>query len=82
MHKKERKRNKPTEQAKRAKQENVPGSDDGGDEELGTVRVTPGVGHGQETGPGVFQIEIFISELGAVKVEGKGGEREGYVKGK
>jgi len=28
-----------------------------------------------------LQSEIFISELGAVKIEGKGKEREGYVRG-
>lgn len=37
-----------------------PTGDNGGDEELRTVRVFTGVGHGEETGLGVLQLEVLI----------------------
>lgn len=40
--------------------------DDGGDEELGSVGVATGVGHGQETLLGVLELEVLIGELLAV----------------
>lgn len=43
-----------------------PGSDDGGDEELGAVRVLAGVRHRQETGASVLHLEVLIRELLAV----------------
>ena len=53
-------------QSSQARNQNVPGSHDGGDEELGAVRVTPGVGHGEETRAGVRNLEVLIGKLGAV----------------
>ena len=35
----------------------------GGDEELGTVGVLSGVGHGQPAGTKVLQLEVLVSEL-------------------
>jgi len=43
-----------------------PRSNDGGDEELGTVGVGTGIGHGQETGSGVSFLEVLIGELLAI----------------
>ncbi len=43
-----------------------PRSDDGGDEELRTVRVLSCVRHREETGAGVLQLEVLIRELLAV----------------
>jgi len=43
-----------------------PAGDDGGDEELGTVGVLSGVGHGKETGLGVAELEVLILELLAI----------------
>lgn len=43
-----------------------PRGDDGGDEELGAVGVWSGVGHGQESGLGVLQLEVLVGKLGAV----------------
>ena len=40
--------------------------DGGGDEELGTVGVLTGVGHGEETLLGVAELEVLIGELVAV----------------
>lgn len=37
-----------------------PGSDCGGDEELGAVGVGTGVGHGEKTLGGVLQLEVLI----------------------
>jgi hypothetical protein len=37
-----------------------PGSDDGGDEELGTVRVGARVGHGEKAGAVVLQLKVLI----------------------
>jgi hypothetical protein len=39
---------------------------DGGDKELGAVGVLAGVGHGQNTGLGVLELEVLIGELGTV----------------
>ena len=36
------------------------------DKELGTVGVGPSVGHRQDAGSGVLELEILILELGAV----------------
>ena len=38
----------------------------GGDEELAAVCTGAGVGHGEEEGPVVFQVEVFVGELFAV----------------
>jgi len=38
----------------------------GAQEELGTVGVGSGVGHGQDAGSGVLQLEVFVGELGSV----------------
>jgi len=43
-----------------------PGSDDGGDEELGAVGVGTCVGHGQETRSGVLHLEVLVCEFLAV----------------
>ena len=43
-----------------------PAGDDGGDEELGAVGVGPGVGHAEEEGLGVLELEVFVRELLAV----------------
>lgn len=43
-----------------------PRGDNGGDEELGTVGVGTGVGHGKQTGAVVLQLEVLISELLAI----------------
>lgn len=43
-----------------------PRSDDRGDEELRAVGVLAGVGHGEDTGLGVLQLEVLILELLAV----------------
>jgi hypothetical protein len=43
-----------------------PASDNRGDEELGTVGVRAGVGHGEQAGAGVLQLEVLIGELLAV----------------
>ena len=43
-----------------------PGSLDGGDEELRSVGVLSGVGHGQKAGLSVLELEVLISELLAV----------------
>jgi len=43
-----------------------PGGDDGGDEELGAVGVGPGVGHGEEEGLVVGELEVLVCELLAV----------------
>ena len=43
-----------------------PGSDDGGDEELRAVRVGAGVGHREEEGAVMLQLEVLIGELLAV----------------
>ena len=40
-----------------------PGAGDEGDEELGTVGVRAGIGHGEQVGLGVLQLEVFISEF-------------------
>lgn len=39
---------------------------DGGDEELGAVRVLARVGHGQQTGASVLQLKVLVLELLAV----------------
>jgi hypothetical protein len=38
----------------------------GADEELGAVGVGSGVGHGQDSGSGVLQLEVLVGELGSV----------------
>lgn len=43
-----------------------PGGLNGTDEELRTVGVGSSIGHGQDTGAGVLQGEVFISELVAI----------------
>ena len=43
-----------------------PAGDDGGDEELGAVGVLSGVGHGEEEGAVVLQLEVLVGELGTV----------------
>jgi len=43
-----------------------PAGDNGGDEELGSVGVLSGVGHGKETGLGVGELEVLVLELLAV----------------
>ena len=43
-----------------------PRGDDRRDEELGAVRVAPGVGHGEEPGAGVAELEVLVLELVAV----------------
>jgi len=43
-----------------------PRGDDGGDEELRAVGVGAGVGHGQQTGAVVLQLEVLIGKLLAV----------------
>ena len=43
-----------------------PRCDDSGDEELGTVGVSTGVGHREEAGLGVLQLEVLVCELLAV----------------
>jgi hypothetical protein len=43
-----------------------PGGHDGGDEELGAVGVGASVGHGQQTGAVVLQLEVLIGKLLAV----------------
>lgn len=43
-----------------------PRGDDGGDEELGTVGVGAGVGHGQEEWAAVLALEVLVGELLAV----------------
>ena len=43
-----------------------PGSLDGRDEKLRSVGVGSGVGHGQESGSGVPQFEVFVFEGAAV----------------
>jgi hypothetical protein len=45
-----------------------PGGNDGGDEELGSVGVGSSVGHGEQEGLVVPQLEVLISEL--VSVDG------------
>ena len=40
--------------------------DDGRDEELGSVGVGTGVGHGQQTLLGVLELEVLVLELGTV----------------
>ena len=44
-------------------------SGDRGDEELGTVGVWAGVGHGEETGVGVFEGEVLVGEAAAPTAE-------------
>jgi len=43
-----------------------PRGDDGGDEELGAVGVLSGVGHGEDVGLGVLELEVLICEFLAV----------------
>ena len=43
-----------------------PGGDDGGDEELGAVGVGPRVGHAEEEGLVVGELEVLVGELLAV----------------
>ena len=43
--------------------------DDSRDEELGAVGVLAGVGHGQQTGLGVLELEVLILELVTVDCE-------------
>jgi len=43
-----------------------PGSLDSGDEELGSVRVLARVGHAQDTGTGVTELEVLVLKLGAI----------------
>jgi hypothetical protein len=43
-----------------------PGGDNGSDEELRTVGVGPGVGHGEEERSVVSELEVLIGELVAV----------------
>ena len=43
-----------------------PGGDDGGDEELGAVGVGAGVGHAEEEGLAVLELEVLVRELLAV----------------
>ena len=43
-----------------------PARHDGGDEKLRAVGVLAGVGHGQETWAGVFELEVLVLELLAV----------------
>lgn len=43
-----------------------PRGDDGSDEELGAVGVGAGIGHGEEAGLGVSELEVLILELLAV----------------
>ena len=45
-----------------------PGGDNRGDEELRAIGVGAGVGHGQEEGAGVLQLEVLIRE--AVAIDG------------
>lgn len=40
-----------------------PAGDDGGDEELGSVGVGSSIGHGEESRPGVLELEVLVSEL-------------------
>lgn len=43
-----------------------PRGDDGGDEELGTVGVGAGVGHGEEEGSVVLKLKVLVGELVAI----------------
>ena len=43
-----------------------PGSDDGGDEELGAVGVWAGVGHAEHEWPAVSELEVLVCKLLAV----------------
>jgi hypothetical protein len=43
-----------------------PRGDDGGDEELGAVGVGSGVGHREEVGAVVAELEVLVGELVAV----------------
>jgi len=52
---------------------NVPGGLDGGDEELGAVRVGAGVGHGEEAHALVLEGEVLIRDC----ERGDEGRREG-----
>jgi len=40
-----------------------PGGDDSCDEELGSIGIGPSVGHGEETGLGVLDLEVLVLEL-------------------
>lgn len=46
----------------RKKDEAHPVSFSGGDEKLGSVGVRSGIGHGEKTRLGVFELEVFVSE--------------------
>ena len=43
-----------------------PRSDDSGDEELGSIGVGAGIGHGEEEGFGVLELEVLVGELLAI----------------
>ena len=43
-----------------------PAGDDGGDEELAAVGVLASVGHGEDSGACVTELEVLISKLGAI----------------
>ena len=43
-----------------------PGCDDGGDEELATIGVRPGVGHAQHEWTAVLELEVLVWEFLAV----------------
>ena len=42
-----------------------PAGDDGGDEELGAVRVLAGVSHGEDTRLGVLELEVLVCSCSA-----------------
>lgn len=43
-----------------------PRSDDGGDEELGTIGVGTGIGHGKESRSSMLELEVLVGKLCAV----------------
>jgi hypothetical protein len=52
---------------------------DGAEEELGAVGARAGVGHGQDAGAGVLELEVLIRELGAVDGLAAGASAVGEV---
>lgn len=56
-----------------------PAGDDGGDEELATVGVGTSIGHGQETGSIVSELEVLIGKLGTIDGLATGSVSSGKV---